>query len=167
LIGQLAGCGSGSNEGNSRGLLPETPSAPSYGLGNVAVRSTPMSPTLRPKFSLWRDRRGLSTVEYAIVLVLVVAVCIGVFQIFGQKLRCALAGANAEFGRVSGEGPGGGQACPAGPGGGSGGPSAGSGSGTPGGGSNPGGPSPGSGSGSGNSSTAPPPKVKRVTPGGG
>ena len=125
-----------------------------------------MSPALRLKSSLWRDRRGLSTVEYAIVLVLVVAVCIGVFQFFGQKLRCALAGANAEFGRVSGDGPGGGQACPAGPGGGgSSGPSAGSGTSGPG--TNPGGgTSPGSGSGNGSSGTSQPPKIKRVTPGG-
>jgi Flp pilus assembly pilin Flp len=128
-----------------------------------------MSPALRPRSSLWRDQRGLSTVEYAIVLVLVVAVCIGVFQIFGQKLRCALAGANAEFGRVTGEGPGGGQACAAtAGGGGSSGPSAGSGSGTSGPGTNPGGiPSPGPGSGNSSTGTSEPVKVKRVTTGGG
>ena len=76
-----------------------------------------MSPAARLASRLWRDRHGLSTVEYALVLVLVVALCLGVFQIFGQKLRCALAGANAELGRVSGEGAAGGPACPAGTGG--------------------------------------------------
>lgn len=44
---------------------------------------------------------GLSTVEYAIVLVLVVAICIAVFQSFGTKLRDSLSGANDEFDRVN------------------------------------------------------------------
>lgn len=50
---------------------------------------------------LLRDEAGLSTVEYAIVLVLVVAICIAVFQSFGAKLRSSLSGANDEFDRVS------------------------------------------------------------------
>jgi Flp pilus assembly pilin Flp len=51
--------------------------------------------------SLLQSEAGLSTVEYAIVLVLVVAICIAVFQSFGGKLREALSGANDEFDKVS------------------------------------------------------------------
>jgi Flp pilus assembly pilin Flp len=37
-----------------------------------------------------RDERGLSAVEYVILLVLVAAVAIGAWQLFGQSVRCAL-----------------------------------------------------------------------------
>ena len=51
--------------------------------------------------SLVKNEAGLSTVEYAIVLVLVVAICIAVFQSFGGKLKSSLKGADAEFNKVS------------------------------------------------------------------
>lgn len=51
--------------------------------------------------SLLGSEAGLSTVEYAIVLVLVVAICIGVFQSFGGKLKTSLSGANDEFDKVN------------------------------------------------------------------
>jgi Flp pilus assembly pilin Flp len=51
--------------------------------------------------SLIGSEAGLSTVEYAIVLVLVVAICIAVFQSFGSKLRNSLSGANDEFDTVN------------------------------------------------------------------
>jgi Flp pilus assembly pilin Flp len=51
--------------------------------------------------SLLASESGLSTVEYAIVLVLVVAICIAVFQSFGGKLRSSLSGANDEFDKVN------------------------------------------------------------------
>lgn len=50
--------------------------------------------------SLVKNQAGLSTVEYAIVLVLVVAICIAVFQSFGGKLRNSVNGANKEFDKV-------------------------------------------------------------------
>jgi Flp pilus assembly pilin Flp len=53
------------------------------------------------------DERGLSTIEYAIVLVLVVAVAIGLWLVFGQRLLCSMSGANDEFGKVSGDEAGG------------------------------------------------------------
>jgi Flp pilus assembly pilin Flp len=59
---------------------------------------------LRPRpsvASLFQSEAGLSTVEYAIVLVLVVAICIAVFQSFGGKLRNSLSGANDEFDKVN------------------------------------------------------------------
>ena len=37
-----------------------------------------------------RDERGLSAVEYVILLVLVAAAAVGVWQLFGQSVRCAL-----------------------------------------------------------------------------
>jgi Flp pilus assembly pilin Flp len=51
--------------------------------------------------SLVKNEAGLSTVEYAIVLVLVVAICIAVFQSFGNKLKSSVEGADKEFGKVS------------------------------------------------------------------
>lgn len=62
------------------------------------------SKKLSPRASeatLLGSEAGLSTVEYAIVLVLVVAICIAVFQSFGGKLRASLSGANDEFDRVN------------------------------------------------------------------
>lgn len=58
--------------------------------------------TPRPSTAtLLGSEAGLSTVEYAIVLVLVVAICIAVFQSFGSKLRSSLSGANDEFDKVN------------------------------------------------------------------
>ena len=37
-----------------------------------------------------RDERGLSAVEYVILLVLVAAIALGAWQLFGQSVRCAL-----------------------------------------------------------------------------
>jgi Flp pilus assembly pilin Flp len=51
--------------------------------------------------SLVKNEAGLSTVEYAIVLVLVVAICIAVFQSFGNKLKSSVTGANNEFDKVN------------------------------------------------------------------
>ena len=39
---------------------------------------------------LIRDERGLSTIEYVIILVLVAAVAIGTWSMFGHSVKCAL-----------------------------------------------------------------------------
>jgi Flp pilus assembly pilin Flp len=40
-----------------------------------------------PSLSLWRDSRGLSTVEYVIILVLIAAAAVGTWSILGQTVR--------------------------------------------------------------------------------
>jgi hypothetical protein len=42
----------------------------------------------RPR--LFRDQRGLSTVEYVILLVLVAALSVGAWRLFGESVRCAV-----------------------------------------------------------------------------
>jgi Flp pilus assembly pilin Flp len=48
----------------------------------------------RASAALLGDERGLSTVEYVVILVLVCAVAIGAWSLFGQQIRCALGRAN-------------------------------------------------------------------------
>jgi Flp pilus assembly pilin Flp len=48
----------------------------------------------RASATLLNDERGLSTVEYVVILVLVCAVAIGTWTMFGQQVRCALGMAN-------------------------------------------------------------------------
>ena len=50
--------------------------------------------------SLARDERGLSTVEYVIILVLIAAAAIGLWVNFGDKLRDKIKGANVEMDKV-------------------------------------------------------------------
>lgn len=52
------------------------------------------------KHALVRDERGLSTVEYVIVLVLIAASAIGLWVTFGGKLRDKIGAANAEMDKV-------------------------------------------------------------------
>jgi Flp pilus assembly pilin Flp len=62
---------------------------------------------------LWSDARGLSTVEYVIVLVLIAAVAIGAWKAFGKQVQCAIARtdremprfADGELGEAGGGGP--------------------------------------------------------------
>ena len=44
----------------------------------------------RVRQALWGDVRGLSSVEYVVALVLVAAVAVGAWRIFGEQVRCAL-----------------------------------------------------------------------------
>lgn len=54
--------------------------------------------------SLARDERGLSTVEYVIILVLIAAAAIGLWVTMGEKLRAKIEGANTELDKVTIEG---------------------------------------------------------------
>jgi Flp pilus assembly pilin Flp len=47
---------------------------------------------------LVRDERGLSTIEYVIILVLVAAIAIGTWSVFGHSVKCALGIANDTIG---------------------------------------------------------------------
>jgi Flp pilus assembly pilin Flp len=47
------------------------------------------------------DERGLSTVEYVVLLVLVVAACIGLWVSFGKDLRDKLTTVNSAFEQVT------------------------------------------------------------------
>ena len=59
-----------------------------------------------------RDERGLSTVEYVIILVLVAATAIGTWTMFGTSVKCALGIANDTIGAGIGvDGQVGPQAC--------------------------------------------------------
>lgn len=50
--------------------------------------------------SLARDERGLSTVEYVILLALIAAVAIGTWSDFGGKVHDAILGSSDEFDMV-------------------------------------------------------------------
>jgi Flp pilus assembly pilin Flp len=52
------------------------------------------SKSVRASATLLSDEKGLSTVEYVVVLVLVVALAIGSWSMFGHQVRCALGRAN-------------------------------------------------------------------------
>ncbi|MEO7038063.1 MAG: Flp family type IVb pilin [Polyangiaceae bacterium] len=52
------------------------------------------------KGSLLRDDRGLSTVEYVIILVLIAAAAIFSWQTFGGKVRAKIDAANTEMDKV-------------------------------------------------------------------
>ncbi len=47
------------------------------------------------------DDRGLSTVEYVIILVLIAAGAIGTWQTFGRNVKQKIADSNAEMSNVS------------------------------------------------------------------
>ena len=47
--------------------------------------------------SILRDERGLSTVEYVVLLVLICAACVGLWSTFGSTLTEKLGGASDEF----------------------------------------------------------------------
>ena len=62
--------------------------------------------------ALGRDERGLSTIEYVIILVLVAAIAIGTWSMFGHSVKCALGLANDTIGAgLAVEGQVGPQAC--------------------------------------------------------
>jgi Flp pilus assembly pilin Flp len=66
----------------------------------------------RERSTLVGDERGLSTIEYVIILVLVAAVGIGTWTVFGRSVKCALGIANDTIGAGIGvEGQIGPQAC--------------------------------------------------------
>lgn len=66
----------------------------------------------RSGLQLVRDERGLSTIEYVIILVLVAAIAIGTWSVFGHSVKCALGIANDTIGAGIGvEGQVGPQAC--------------------------------------------------------
>jgi Flp pilus assembly pilin Flp len=48
----------------------------------------------RASAALLSDERGLSTVEYVVILILVAAVAIGSWSMFGHQVKCALGMAN-------------------------------------------------------------------------
>src|SRR5689334_14178154 len=48
----------------------------------------PSEPRVRQ--ALWGDVRGLSSVEYVVALVMVAAVAIGAWRLFGEQVRCTL-----------------------------------------------------------------------------
>lgn len=52
------------------------------------------------KGSLLRDDRGLSTVEYVIILVLIAAAAIGAWNTFGGKVKTKIDAANGEMDKV-------------------------------------------------------------------
>jgi Flp pilus assembly pilin Flp len=51
-----------------------------------------------PRWSILADQRGLSTVEYVIILALIAAVAICSWIVFGRQVRCALGLASDELG---------------------------------------------------------------------
>jgi len=48
--------------------------------------------------TLVRDERGLSTVEYVIILVLIAAAAVGVWSTLGATIKGKISGANTEIG---------------------------------------------------------------------
>jgi len=49
---------------------------------------------------LLADTRGLSTVEYIIILCLIAVVCFAVWQQFGSTVRTKVSGANTQVGQL-------------------------------------------------------------------
>ncbi len=49
---------------------------------------------------LARDEKGLSTVEYTVLLVLIVACSVGLWNSFGTDLKAKLTDSNTQFGTV-------------------------------------------------------------------
>jgi Flp pilus assembly pilin Flp len=49
------------------------------------------------KRSLLRDQRGLSTVEYTVLLVLIVAIAVATWNKFGKNVRDQLVDSNEKF----------------------------------------------------------------------
>ncbi|MEO8182211.1 MAG: hypothetical protein ABI895_25530 [Deltaproteobacteria bacterium] len=66
----------------------------------------------RPSATLLGDERGLSTVEYVVILIVVAGVAIGSWTMFGHQVKCALGLANDTVAAGIGvESTVGGQAC--------------------------------------------------------
>lgn len=65
---------------------------------NTYTKKAPAAPRFA---STMTDDRGLSTVEYVVLLVLIVAASVGLWVNFGKSLTDKLALANTEFGRVT------------------------------------------------------------------
>ncbi len=53
--------------------------------------------------ALRRDERGLTTVEYAIILCVIVAVSVGGWKAFGDKIDGALTKASTDIGTAIGQ----------------------------------------------------------------
>ena len=54
---------------------------------------------------LWSDEEGLTTVEYALLLALLVVAAVGVWSTFGSKVQSAVVSSDAAFGTATGTGP--------------------------------------------------------------
>lgn len=50
---------------------------------------------------LWKDEEGLTTVEYALLLALLVVAAIGVWTTFGGKVKGSVTGSSAAFDTAS------------------------------------------------------------------
>ena len=50
---------------------------------------------------LWKDEDGLTTVEYALLLVLIVIVAIAAWKLLGRKVNNAVQNANTNLGDIS------------------------------------------------------------------
>ena len=66
--------------------------------------NTEIAQNKSPLKALARDSRGLSTVEYIILLVAVVVGCIGLWSKIGAKLYSDLENANDEIAKVKAQG---------------------------------------------------------------
>lgn len=58
------------------------------------------APTVRDARSLLRDSRGLSTVEYVIILCLIAVVCFAMWKQFGQTVEYKTKGASNQMGEL-------------------------------------------------------------------
>lgn len=52
--------------------------------------------------TLWKDEEGLTTVEYALLLALLVVAAIGVWSAFGSKVQSAVTSSSSAFDSASG-----------------------------------------------------------------
>jgi Flp pilus assembly pilin Flp len=52
------------------------------------------------KNSLVKDDRGLSTVEYVIILVLIAAASVGIWKTLGETVKSKIGSANTEIGSI-------------------------------------------------------------------
>ena len=55
--------------------------------------------------TLWKDEEGLTTVEYALLLALLVVAAISVWSAFGTKVQTAVTSSSSAFGTATGTGP--------------------------------------------------------------
>ena len=52
--------------------------------------------------ALWKDEEGLTTVEYALLLALIVVAAIGVWSAFGTKVQGAVTSSSSAFDTATG-----------------------------------------------------------------
>ena len=52
--------------------------------------------------TLWTDEEGLTTVEYALLLALLVVAAVGVWSAFGTKLQSAVSSSSSAFDTATG-----------------------------------------------------------------